>query len=143
MRAEENHDEPSPRSSPRFEGGAIAALIGGVACLGVPLVAAGGLSALLGAFAPRALGAEGTPPSAEPSCEAGTRASGTTTGPMEPNAREPAKMTLEQVAQRVRAADGRTFIFDANPREMFEKRHIPGAHWVPYDGHGIGTPGRP
>ena len=27
-----------------------------------------------------------------------------------------------------------TYVFDANPRAMYEKRHLPGARWVPYDG---------
>ncbi|MBN8616249.1 MAG: rhodanese-like domain-containing protein [Deltaproteobacteria bacterium] len=48
--------------------------------------------------------------------------------------REPGTMSLEQVATRVRTHDGRAFIFDANPREMYEQRHVPGARWVPYDG---------
>lgn len=50
------------------------------------------------------------------------------------NARSPGIMSLTQVADRVRSQNSSTFIFDANPREMYEKRHLPRARWVPYDG---------
>jgi rhodanese-related sulfurtransferase len=42
-------------------------------------------------------------------------------------------MSIQEVAELVRARDGRTVVFDANPRKMYETRHVPGARWVAYD----------
>jgi hypothetical protein len=39
-------------------------------------------------------------------------------------------MTVDEVAARVAAHDGRTFVFDDNPQDRFQKGHVPGAHWV-------------
>jgi hypothetical protein len=44
------------------------------------------------------------------------------------------EMTVEEVDQRLAKNDGRTFVFDANPQEVFEKRHVPGAVFVPDEG---------
>ena len=44
------------------------------------------------------------------------------------------EMTVEDVEKKLAAKDGRTFVFDANPREVFDKRHVPGAVYVPDEG---------
>lgn len=44
------------------------------------------------------------------------------------------EMAVEDVAKRVLAKDGKTFVYDANPREVFDKRHVPGAVYVPDEG---------
>lgn len=49
-------------------------------------------------------------------------------------AREPEVITRDELAERLRRRDPGIHIFDANPREMYEQRHVPGARWVPYDG---------
>lgn len=42
--------------------------------------------------------------------------------------------TVDEVASRIAAKDGKTFLFDANGKERFAKGHLPGARWVQYDG---------
>jgi rhodanese-related sulfurtransferase len=37
--------------------------------------------------------------------------------------------TMEQVQAEL----GRAALFDANPRELYDEHHLPGARWVPYD----------
>lgn len=44
------------------------------------------------------------------------------------------EMTLDDVEKRLAVHDGRTFVFDANPREVYDKRHVPGAVYVPDEG---------
>ncbi len=39
-------------------------------------------------------------------------------------------LTVDQVATRIAAKDGKTFLYDANPREVWQKAHVPGAKWV-------------
>ncbi len=39
-------------------------------------------------------------------------------------------MTVDEVAARIAAHDGKTFVFDDNPQDRFQKGHVPGAHWV-------------
>ena len=39
-------------------------------------------------------------------------------------------LTVDEVAARVAAHDGKTFVFDDNPHDRFAKGHVPGAHWV-------------
>jgi rhodanese-related sulfurtransferase len=48
--------------------------------------------------------------------------------------REPAVITRDDLADRVRRGEPGLHIFDANPRAMYEQRHVPGARWVAYDG---------
>jgi rhodanese-related sulfurtransferase len=43
------------------------------------------------------------------------------------------KLTVDEVATRLAAHDGRTFAFDANGMDRFRKGHLPGAKWVQYD----------
>jgi hypothetical protein len=42
-------------------------------------------------------------------------------------------LTVEEVATRIAAHDGKTFVFDDNTRERFVEGHLPGAHWVATD----------
>jgi hypothetical protein len=44
------------------------------------------------------------------------------------------EMTVADVEQRISKKDGKTFVFDANPREVYDKRHVPGAVYVPDEG---------
>ncbi len=44
------------------------------------------------------------------------------------------ELTVDEVEKRLAAKDGKTFVFDANPREVFDKRHVPGAVYVPDEG---------
>jgi len=39
-------------------------------------------------------------------------------------------LTVDEVAARVAANDGKTFVYDNNPKDRFEKSHVPGAHWL-------------
>jgi rhodanese-related sulfurtransferase len=40
------------------------------------------------------------------------------------------RLTVDEVQARIAAKDGKTFVYDNNPRERFEKSHLPGARWV-------------
>lgn len=42
-------------------------------------------------------------------------------------------LTVEQVAARLAAKDGKTFIYDNNPKESWVKGHVPGAKWLDDD----------
>ena len=42
-------------------------------------------------------------------------------------------LTIDEVATRVAAKDGKSFFFDNNSKESFAAGHVPGAHWVAYD----------
>ena len=42
-------------------------------------------------------------------------------------------LTVDEVAARVAANDGKTFIYDNNPQDRYAKSHVPGAHWLDYD----------
>lgn len=42
-----------------------------------------------------------------------------------------AKLTLEQVEAKLGQPD--VFLFDANPKELYEHAHLPGAAWVKFD----------
>ena len=39
-------------------------------------------------------------------------------------------LTIEQVAARIAAPDGKTFIYDNNPKASWLKGHVPGAKWL-------------
>jgi 3-mercaptopyruvate sulfurtransferase SseA len=43
------------------------------------------------------------------------------------------KLTVDQVAARIAAHDGKTYIFDDNPKERWVKGHVPGAKWLDED----------
>lgn len=40
------------------------------------------------------------------------------------------RLTVDQVAERLAARDGKTFIYDNNSRESWVKHHVPGATWL-------------
>lgn len=40
------------------------------------------------------------------------------------------KLGVDEVERFIAAADGKTFVFDDNPREVFDKYHLPGATWL-------------
>jgi hypothetical protein len=42
-------------------------------------------------------------------------------------------LTVDEVAAKIAAKDGKTFIFDNNPKERFAKGHVPGAKWLDED----------
>lgn len=39
-------------------------------------------------------------------------------------------LTIDQVATRLAAKDGRTFIYDNNSKESWASGHVPGAKWL-------------
>ena|ERR1043166_723155 len=40
------------------------------------------------------------------------------------------RLTVDQVATRLAAKDGKTFIFDNNSKESWTAGHVPGAKWL-------------
>jgi len=48
----------------------------------------------------------------------------------EPTAANLKSMTVDEVAAKIAANDGKTFIFDANPKEVWVNGHVPGAKWI-------------
>ncbi|CAN5905429.1 hypothetical protein BH11MYX2_BH11MYX2_17460 [soil metagenome] len=40
------------------------------------------------------------------------------------------RLTVEQVAAKIAANDGHTFIFDANYQEAYAKHHVPTSKWI-------------
>ncbi|HZU83656.1 MAG TPA: rhodanese-like domain-containing protein [Polyangiaceae bacterium] len=40
------------------------------------------------------------------------------------------RLTVDEVAARIAAHDGHTFVYDDNSRERYEQGHLPGARWV-------------
>jgi len=44
-----------------------------------------------------------------------------------------AKLTVDQVAERLAAKDGKTFVFDNNPKRSWVEGHVPGAKWLDED----------
>jgi 3-mercaptopyruvate sulfurtransferase SseA len=42
-------------------------------------------------------------------------------------------LTVDEVAARIAANDGKTFVYDNNPRDRYTTSHVPGAHWLDYD----------
>lgn len=39
-------------------------------------------------------------------------------------------LTVDQVAERIAASDGKTFVYDNNSKESWVDGHVPGAKWV-------------
>ena len=39
-------------------------------------------------------------------------------------------LTVDDVATRVAAKDGHTFVYDDNPHDRYLKGHVPGAKWL-------------
>lgn len=42
-------------------------------------------------------------------------------------------LTVDDVAARIAAHDGKTYIFDNNDKERWTKSHVPGAKWVKFN----------
>jgi hypothetical protein len=42
-------------------------------------------------------------------------------------------LTVDEVASRLAANDGTTYVFDNNPKDRFVQSHVPGAKWLDYD----------
>jgi 3-mercaptopyruvate sulfurtransferase SseA len=42
-------------------------------------------------------------------------------------------LTVDEVAARIATNDGKTFLFDNNPKDRYAKSHLPGAKWLDYD----------
>ena len=40
------------------------------------------------------------------------------------------RLTVDQVAARIAARDGKTFIYDNNSKESWASGHVPGARWL-------------
>ena len=51
----------------------------------------------------------------------------------EPSPHALKKMTPDEVEQRIAKKDGKFFVFDNNPKEMFDEGHLPGAKWLEFD----------
>ena len=43
------------------------------------------------------------------------------------------ELTVDEVATKIAANDGKTVVYDCNGKERFNQGHVPGAHWVDYD----------
>lgn len=41
-------------------------------------------------------------------------------------------LTVDEVSTRLAANDGKTFVFDNNPKDRYDKGHVPGARWVDF-----------
>lgn len=42
-------------------------------------------------------------------------------------------LTVDEVAARIAANDGRTFVYDNNPLDRYARSHVPGAKWLDYE----------
>lgn len=42
------------------------------------------------------------------------------------------ELTVDEVATRIAAKDGKTFVFDNNSKERWTESHVPGAKWVDF-----------
>jgi hypothetical protein len=42
-------------------------------------------------------------------------------------------LTIDEVQAKITANDGKTFIYDNNDKERYDKGHVPGAKWVKFD----------
>jgi hypothetical protein len=39
-------------------------------------------------------------------------------------------LTVDEVAARLAAGDGKTFVYDNNSKDRYDQGHVPGARWV-------------
>lgn len=44
---------------------------------------------------------------------------------------EPRRLTIDEVEARLGRPD--VYVYDANPREMYDEKHVPGARWIAWD----------
>jgi len=42
-------------------------------------------------------------------------------------------LTIDEVSQRIAVNDGKTFVYDNNDKDRYDKGHVPGAKWVKFD----------
>lgn len=42
------------------------------------------------------------------------------------------ELTVDQVATRLGTKDGKTFVFDNNPKDRYQESHLPGARWLDF-----------
>jgi hypothetical protein len=42
-------------------------------------------------------------------------------------------LTVDEVATRMAANDGKTFVYDNNDKARYNESHLPGARWVKFD----------
>lgn len=42
-------------------------------------------------------------------------------------------LTVDDVAARIAAKDGHTFVYDDNPEDRYAKGHLPGAKWLEHE----------
>jgi hypothetical protein len=47
-----------------------------------------------------------------------------------PGSKELKRLTVDQVATRLAAKDGKTFIYDNNSKDSWTAGHVPGARWL-------------
>jgi 3-mercaptopyruvate sulfurtransferase SseA len=43
------------------------------------------------------------------------------------------ELTVDEVSTRIAAHDGKTFVYDNNPKDRYAQGHLPGAKWVAFD----------
>lgn len=43
------------------------------------------------------------------------------------------QLTVDEVAARIAANDGKTFLYDNNEKERYQRSHLPGAKWLDYE----------
>src|SRR5258708_22664167 len=43
------------------------------------------------------------------------------------------ELTVDEVSARIAANDGKTFIYDNNGKDRYDKSHVPGAKWLDED----------
>ena len=46
----------------------------------------------------------------------------------------PPSLTPDEVATRLAAKSSSFFVFDVNPREIYDEGHVPSAKWLAFDG---------
>ena len=50
---------------------------------------------------------------------------------------DPIKIISPQELTALREATPKVVVLDANPREVYDEGHVPGAHWMATDGDGL------
>ncbi|GAB4201908.1 MAG: hypothetical protein OHK0013_14500 [Sandaracinaceae bacterium] len=66
-------------------------------------------------------------------CGGGSSAQGGSTTATAESAPRFAQISVDEVAAGIAGPDRRLAVFDANSRETYDQRHVPGATWVDYD----------
>ncbi|MEP6859793.1 MAG: rhodanese-like domain-containing protein [Deltaproteobacteria bacterium] len=63
-------------------------------------------------------------------CSNATNANAKNDPHSEPTAANLKSMTVDEVAAKIATNDGKTLLFDANPKEVWVNGHVPGAKWI-------------